>query len=89
MATPLARSRILGVRRIASNGNAPDREQMPVNTGVCSRFHWECSQFAVVVNNGEGKGFAQLWRSDRTQAVEYLRNDLELTEKTAKVLGCL
>jgi 3'-5' exonuclease len=43
----------------------------------------------VGAKNGEGKEFANLWQSDREKAVEYLRNDLELTAKIAEVLGCL
>lgn len=43
----------------------------------------------VGAKNGEGKEFAKLWQSDRDKAVEYLRNDLELTAKIAEVLGCL
>ena len=39
--------------------------------------------------NGNGADFAKLWQTDRTKAVEYLRNDLELTAKLADVLGCL
>lgn len=39
--------------------------------------------------NGDGKAFAQLWQSDRTQAVAYLRNDVELTAKIADALGWL
>ena len=37
--------------------------------------------------NGEGKAFAELWRTDREQAVAYLRNDVELTARVAGVLG--
>jgi len=37
--------------------------------------------------NGSGADFARLWQSDRTKAVEYLRNDLELTAKMGAVLG--
>lgn len=38
--------------------------------------------------NGDGKDFAALWQSDRAKAVEYLRNDLELTRRVAEALGC-
>lgn len=38
---------------------------------------------------GNGAEFAKLWQSDRTKAVEYLRNDLELTAKMADVLGVI
>jgi len=38
---------------------------------------------------GNGADFAKLWQTDRAKAVEYLRNDLELTAKLADVLGCL
>ncbi|MBA4150303.1 MAG: ribonuclease H-like domain-containing protein [Verrucomicrobia bacterium] len=41
----------------------------------------------VGAKNGEGKEFAALWQSDRAKAMEYLRNDLELTAKVAEVLG--
>lgn len=37
--------------------------------------------------NGDGKAFAELWRTDREKAVGYLRNDLELTARIAGVLG--
>jgi hypothetical protein len=37
--------------------------------------------------NGEGKAFAELWRTDRKQAEAYLRNDIALTAKIADVLG--
>lgn len=43
----------------------------------------------VGAKNGSGAEFAELWQRDRTRAVEYLRNDLELTEKVAIGLGCL
>ena len=39
--------------------------------------------------NGSGADFARLWQSDRAKAVEYLRNDLQLTVKVAEALGCL
>ena len=41
----------------------------------------------VGAKNGDGKAFAELWRSDRKQAEAYLRNDLELTAKIAHALG--
>jgi len=41
----------------------------------------------VGAKNGEGKEFAALWNTDRVKAIEYLRNDLELTAKVAQVLG--
>jgi len=41
----------------------------------------------VGAKNGEGKAFAELWRSDRAKAEAYLRNDLELTAKIAHALG--
>jgi len=40
----------------------------------------------VGAKNGEGKAFAELWRSDRAKAEAYLRNDLELTAKIAHAL---
>lgn len=43
----------------------------------------------VGAKNGSGAAFANLWHSDRVMALEYLRNDLELTEKVAVGLGCL
>jgi|ERR1041384_445096 hypothetical protein len=42
----------------------------------------------VGAKNGSGADFAALWQSDRAKAVEYLRNDLELTARVAGVLGC-
>jgi hypothetical protein len=41
----------------------------------------------VGAKNGDGKAFAELWRSDRLQAEAYLRNDLDLTAKVADALG--
>ena len=41
----------------------------------------------VGAKNGDGKAFAELWRSDRAKAEAYLRNDLELTAKIALGLG--
>lgn len=38
--------------------------------------------------NGSGKDFATLWRTDRHQAIAYLKQDLSLTRKVAeRVLG--
>ena len=41
----------------------------------------------VGAKNGEGKDFANLWATDRAKAIEYLRNDLELTARVAEVMG--
>ena len=41
----------------------------------------------VGAKNGDGKAFAELWRTDRKQAEAYLRNDLELTAKISHALG--
>ena len=41
----------------------------------------------VGAKNGDGKAFAELWRTDRKQAEAYLRNDIALTAKIADVLG--
>lgn len=41
----------------------------------------------VGAKNGDGKAFAELWRSDRKQAEAYLRNDLDLTVRIAHALG--
>ena len=41
----------------------------------------------VGAKNGRGADFARLWQGDRGQAVEYLRNDVQLTAKVAEVLG--
>jgi len=43
----------------------------------------------VGAKTGDGKAFAELWRSDRKQAEAYLRNDVELTAKVAEALGAL
>ena len=43
----------------------------------------------VGAKNGSGADFAKLWQSDRAKAVEYLRNDVQLTAKVAEVLGVL
>jgi DNA polymerase elongation subunit (family B) len=37
--------------------------------------------------NGDGKDFAKLWETDREKAIEYLRNDLQLTARVAEALG--
>ena len=37
--------------------------------------------------NGDGAEFAKLWFADRKQAVEYLRNDLDMTFNVAQRLG--
>ena len=42
----------------------------------------------VGAKNGDGKAFAEMWASDRAQAVAYLRNDVQLTAKVADVLAC-
>jgi 3'-5' exonuclease len=42
----------------------------------------------IGAKTGEGKMFAELWQSDREKAVDYLRNDLQLTAKMADVLFC-
>lgn len=41
----------------------------------------------VGTKNGDGKDFAKLWHSDREKAIEYLRNDLQLTARVAEALG--
>ena len=41
----------------------------------------------VGAKNGDGKAFAELWRTDRKSAEAYLRNDVELTAKVAAALG--
>ena len=43
----------------------------------------------IGAKTGSGADFAKLWQSDRAKAVEYLRNDIELTAKLAEVLGVL
>ena len=43
----------------------------------------------IGAKNGHGADFAKLWQSDRAKAVEYLRNDLELTARLADVIGAL
>ena len=40
----------------------------------------------VGAKNGDGKAFAELWRTNRQQAEAYLRNDIELTAKVADAL---
>jgi len=37
--------------------------------------------------DGDGKVFAELWRTDRERAIAYLRKDVELTARVAAVLG--
>ena len=43
----------------------------------------------VGAKNGDGKDFARLWQTDRAKAIEYLRNDVELTARVAEVLGAI
>ena len=43
----------------------------------------------VGAKNGDGRNFAALWQNDRAKALEYLRNDLQLTAKVAVALGVL
>ncbi len=43
----------------------------------------------VGAKNGNGADFAKIWQSDRAKAVEYLRNDVELTARVADALGCV
>lgn len=38
---------------------------------------------------GSGKDFANLWKSDRPKAIEYLKNDLDMTAEIAKRFGVL
>jgi uncharacterized protein YprB with RNaseH-like and TPR domain len=40
----------------------------------------------VGAKNGNGADFANLWQTDRPKAIEYLRNDLQLTAKVAEIL---
>ena len=41
----------------------------------------------VGAKNGDGKYFHQMWAEDRTKAIEYLRNDLDMTYRVALKLG--
>jgi uncharacterized protein YprB with RNaseH-like and TPR domain len=43
----------------------------------------------VGAKNGDGKEFARLWQTDRAKAMEYLRNDLNLTAQIAEALGVI
>jgi uncharacterized protein YprB with RNaseH-like and TPR domain len=44
--------------------------------------------FGVGTKNGNGADFAKAWLTDRARAMEYLRNDIQLTARVAEVLGC-
>jgi len=43
--------------------------------------------FGVGAKNGNGKDFANLWAADKTKAIEYLRNDLNLVAAIAQRMG--
>lgn len=43
--------------------------------------------FGVGAKNGDGKDFANLWANDREKAIEYLRNDLDMTYQVAVRMG--
>lgn len=43
----------------------------------------------IGAKNGNGKDFARLWIEDRPKAIEYLENDLRLTQKLARKLGVI
>jgi predicted PolB exonuclease-like 3'-5' exonuclease len=38
---------------------------------------------------GSGAEFQDLWQNDRPKAIEYLKNDIELTERIAKKMGVI
>jgi DNA polymerase elongation subunit (family B) len=39
--------------------------------------------------SGSGADFQSLWESDKVKAIEYLKNDIELTERIAKKMGVM
>jgi DNA polymerase elongation subunit (family B) len=39
--------------------------------------------------SGNGADFQSLWETDRPKAIEYLKNDIELTERIAKKMGVI
>jgi predicted PolB exonuclease-like 3'-5' exonuclease len=43
----------------------------------------------IGAKTGNGKAFAGLWNTERAKAIEYLRNDLELTAKVAEAMGLI
>lgn len=43
--------------------------------------------FGVGQKNGNGKDFAKLWATDRPKAVEYLRNEMNITAAIAERMG--
>ena len=46
-----------------------------------------CRMLGLGEKAGDGKDFANLWATDREQAVAYLKQDLELTRKLAQRMG--
>jgi hypothetical protein len=54
-------------------GNRDTRDRISLDN--LSKF------LGIGAKNGDGKDFAALWATDRTKAIEYLKNDLELTKR--------
>jgi len=44
--------------------------------------------FGVGAKNGDGAMFAELLKSNPEQAIDYLRNDVDMTRRVARVMGC-
>lgn len=56
-------------------------------TSVKSDFNTLAVAFGNSRKNGDGSQFAELWRTDRPKAVEYLTNDLKLPYAWAERMG--
>lgn len=46
-----------------------------------------CRACGLGQKNGDGADFAKLWRTDKPKALDYLRNDVQMTVALAKRLG--
>lgn len=71
------------------------------DTLVCTMTRWQCANFrsafvsldslarvlGVGAKNGDGAMFSKIWAEDRAAAINYLRNDLDITYRVAHRLG--
>jgi len=69
--------RIIDLRDLWQSGNRETRGSLDAIARAC----------AIGAKNGDGAQFADLWTSDRAKAIEYLKNDIRLTEALAVRLG--
>lgn len=56
---------------------------------ACGSLDTIAKHLGIGAKTGNGKDFAALWHTDRTKAMEYLTQDLRLTEAIAKRFGVL